>query len=230
MKKGSIFYSVIWLLTVMLYHVIVVTSLVVMQKFDWNVLIAYLTVMFCFIGQLACALVTLLTKSGAKQLYHIPVVIVDYIGLLVLLVIGSICMFVGGLPMWVCLLLCLLPLILSVIITVVAKAAASTVGDVDTQIKEQTDFIKGLTSNAEAVMMRAGTPAVKANAKKVYEAVRYSDPMSTEALAPIESAIRTRFSSFASAVATGDEAAVEALASELTVMIADRNRQCQRLK
>lgn len=49
-------------------------------------------------------------------------------------------------------------------------------------------------------MVRASCDEMKAETKKVYEAIRYSDPMSNNVLANIENQIQNEFNAFADAV------------------------------
>ena len=78
-------------------------------------------------------------------------------------------------------------------------------------------------------MARAQTPEAKAACKKVWEAVRYADPMSNSALAGLEAQITLKFNAFAEAV-SGNAGTVGAAADELVILIGDRNKKCRLLK
>ena len=82
---------------------------------------------------------------------------------------------------------------------------------------------------AESLLARATTPEAKDSCKNVLEAIRYSDPMSNDALAGIESQITLKFSEFSNAVASGADS-FDNLADELVVLIWDRNKKCKLLK
>lgn len=98
------------------------------------------------------------------------------------------------------------------------------------KVKEKTLFVKMLTVDAESAMSRAKSDAVKAEAKRVYEAVRYSDPMSSDALSGVESQITLKFDSFSQAVDDDDYELAKANADELLILINDRNKKCKVLK
>ena len=87
----------------------------------------------------------------------------------------------------------------------------------------QTSFIRELTTRAESVMTAAQTPELKAEAKKVYEAIRYSDPMSGEELAAVESEIAEKFDEF-------EKRANPASASEVIALVNKRAALCKLLK
>ena len=101
---------------------------------------------------------------------------------------------------------------------------------VTTKVKTKTFFIKSLTVDAESLISRAKSENIKAECKKVYEAVRYSDPMSNDALTSIESDITIKFSKLSEAVVAEDSAAVVILADEITILLGDRNKKCRLLK
>lgn len=109
------------------------------------------------------------------------------------------------------------------------KVAVDEVEKVGEKVKAQSQHIKMLTVDAQNLMNRAATPEAKEAAKKVYEAVRYSDPMSNEALSVIEAKITVKFDEFANEVNSGGSK-VTNLADELVVLVKERNNKCRVLK
>ncbi len=109
------------------------------------------------------------------------------------------------------------------------KVAADEVEKVGEKVKVQTQYIKMMTVDAQNLMNRAATPEAKEAAKKVYEAVRYSDPMSNDALSVIEAKITVKFDEFANEVNAGGSRVTD-LADELVVLVKERNNKCRVLK
>ena len=109
------------------------------------------------------------------------------------------------------------------------KAAAEIVSVTGDKVKVKTAFIRLLTADAESLLAYAKTDEAKAAANKVYEAVRYSDPMSSDALAGVEGQITLKFNEFSNAVTSGADN-IEALANELVILVGDRNKKCKLLK
>jgi hypothetical protein len=116
------------------------------------------------------------------------------------------------------------------IATIKAEVAGDVVGAIDNKIKAQTFFIKNLTVDAQNLLARANTPETKAVVNKVYEAIRYSDPMSNENLDDIESRIGYEFKTFEMAVKNGDVAIINSQSEELLILINNRNNKCKALK
>ncbi len=82
----------------------------------------------------------------------------------------------------------------------------------------------------KSILARAKSESVKAECKKAYEAVRYSDPMSNEALSVIEAKITLKMDELSSAVATDDAEKAKEIADELVILVGDRNKKCKVLK
>lgn len=130
-----------------------------------------------------------------------------------------------------------IPCVIAVIIIVISSIklvkicfAVDTVQNLDEKVKVQTFFIKLLTIDAQTLVQEARTDEVKQIAKKVYEAIRYSDPMSNEALANSESSITLKFKEFEEAVINDDTDLALESSKELLVLINDRNQKCKLLK
>lgn len=139
-------------------------------------------------------------------------------------------MIISPLPYWVGIILCAIILSGNAIAVVKASAAIDIVGSIDEKAKESTLFIKVLTVDAESLMSRAKSETVKSECKKVYEAVRYSDPMSNSALSSIESEITIKFAKLSDAVVDDNFEVTSALVGELIILIGDRNKKCKLLK
>ena len=138
-------------------------------------------------------------------------------------------MLIPDCPAWIAAIVCAAVFGFGAISVIKAKAAADIVSDTDDKIKTQTLFIKSLTVDAEGLISRAKSEAVKAECKKVYEAIRYSDPMSSDALTGIESQITLKFNEFSNAVTSGTDN-IETLANEVVILVGDRNKKCILLK
>ena len=137
---------------------------------------------------------------------------------------------ISPLPYWVSVIACAIVLAVNAIAVFKAAAAANIVEAIDNNVKVKTFFIKSLTVDADTLTASAKSDAVKAECRRVFEAVRYSDPMSSDALAGVESQITLKFSEFSNAVTADDPAAAKATADALLVLVGDRNKKCKLLK
>ena len=122
----------------------------------------------------------------------------------------------------------LLILVVFYTVTIVSsKVAIDAVEAVDTKIEAKTSFMKDLRAKADSLVKSASTPAIKEECNKVFEAIRFSDPMSSPSLDQIESQINIKYMEFSTAAKSGEEDKVKVLNKELQDLIAERNAECK---
>lgn len=232
MKKVFKFYSVIWAVLLALFNVISFVSVgwAGISKYTPSFWIGYAFITLSFIGQIVCAYFALKDNDIKKTFYNVSLIAVSYTGLILSFVFGGLCMIISLLPYWVGILLCAIVLGINVIAIIKASAVVDIVSSIDEKAKESTFFIKSLTVEAESLMSRAKSETIKAECKKVYEAIRYSDPMSNGALVSIESEITIKFSNFSDAVVSDKFNVASECATELVILIDERNKKCKLLK
>ena len=233
MKKGFKTYAIAWAILLVLFNVIVFAlpnEFMGYTKLDATFWTAYIFITLAFIGQLVCANVAFRAENARRMFYNVPLITVSYSGLILSLIFGALTMAIPKLPNWVGIILCVLVLGFTAIAVIKAKAAADIVEKLDDRVKSQTSFIRNMTAEAESLMSRAKSPEAKAACKKVYESLRYSDPMSNEALSVIEAKISGKIDEFASAVGADDAEKAKEIADEIVILIGDRNIKCKSLK
>ena len=232
MKKNFKFYAITWTVLFVLFNVITFFfgGLNAEKLRSVNFWIGYVFIMITLIGQLICSKKAFEADNAQKLFYRISLLRVSYIGLAVSFVIGALCMTIPALPYWIAVIICAIVLAFQVFSIAKATAAASEIERIDEKIKTQTFFIRSLTVDAATLMEQANSPAVRAECNKVYEAIRYSDPMSHDALASVETQITLKFEEFSEIVKTGNIENVVPAAKELVVLIENRNKKCMLLK
>ena len=183
-----------------------------------------------FAGQIFCGSFALKQENATKTLYAIPMVRAAYGGLILTALAAIVTVAVTEIPNWIGACACLLFLLLEVVGIMKASAIVVVANADDEQLKVKTFYMRSLTVSADSLQARAKTEISKTLCKKVYEAVRYSDPMSCEGLATVEKQIAEKFDAFAACVVGDDQAACELLAKELLDLIEDRKKLCMLLK
>ena len=232
MKKVFKFYSIIWAVLLALFNVISFVSVgwAGISKYTPSFWIGYAFITLSFIGQIVCAYFALKDNDIKKTFYNVSLIAASYTGLILSFVFGGLCMIISLLPYWVGILLCAIVLGINVIAIIKASAVVDIVSSIDEKAKESTFFIKSLTVDAESLISRTKSENIKAECKKVYEAVRYSDPLSNAALASIESEITITFAKLSEAVVDDNFETVSEFASEIIILLGDRNKKCKLLK
>ena len=233
MKKGFKYYLSIWVILLAVFNVAVFATPAEAggyTKFGGAFWVGYIFITLSFIGQLICAYFAFKADNLQKFFYNVPLIRISRIGLVLTAILGTLCMAIPNLPNWIGIIICLAVLAFTAITVIKATAAGDIVSGIDEKIESKTYFIKALTADAEALMSAAKAPELKAEVKKVYEAIRYSDPMSNAALEEINEQIQNQFSVFEDAVKSEDSELASSSSDELIILIDNRNKKCKLLK
>lgn len=233
MKKGFKYYLSIWVILLAVFNVAVFVSpgeAGRYTKFGGAFWVGYIFITLAFIGQLICAYIAFKADNLQKFFYNVPLIRISRIGLVLTAILGTLCMAIPNLPNWIGVILCLAVLAFTAISVIKATAAGDIVSGIDEKIESKAYFIKALTADAETLISAAKTPELRAKVKKVYEAIRYSDPMSNAALEEINEQIQNQFSVFADSVKAGDSGLASSYSDELIILIDNRNKKCKLIK
>lgn len=233
MKKTFSYYSICWLIALAVFNVIAFVTpneIAGVSKFTGAFWTGYIFITLAFIGQLGCAYKAFKAENLKKLFYNIPLISISYTGLVVMLVAGIICMAVPVVPYWIGVIVCVLVFAFSAISVIKASVVADVVSEIDEKVKLKTQFIKLLTADAEHLMSSSKTAELKAEAKKVYEAIRYSDPITNDVLVDVEEQIQSEFKFFSQAIKSEDLELAKSVSDSLLTLIDSRNKKCKMLK
>lgn len=232
MKRIFQLYAMAWAVMFALFQVIsfAVPGWAGVEKYTPTFWIGYLCITISFFGQLVCTYFALKAEESGKAFYRISLVVTSYTGLLLSFVFGGLCMLISALPLWVGIILCAMVLAFNVISIMKASVSAALVERADEKEKAQVFFMRTLTADAETLLSKAKSETIKKDCKRVYETVRYSDPVSCEALSAVEGEINVKFSVLTKAVKEDNAADVKEISDELVILLEDRNKKCRLLK
>ena len=233
MKKSFGVYSSIWAICLAVFNVVVFVTpneIGGVSKFSGSFWVGYIFITIAFFAQLACAFFAFKTKSLMKFLYNIPLLSISYAGLVAMLVVGSVFMAVPVLPECIGIVVCAIVLSVNVIATIKATAAAKIVGGIDEKVNAQTAFVENLSVDAQHLMTSTKDDLLHAQAKKVYEAIRYSDPVDNATFAELDLQIERQFNAFVDAVKSEDRELAKEIAEGFVEITDLRNQKCKLLK
>lgn len=225
MKKTFHSYMAVWAIGLAIFNL---TAFIIPHHYNGSFFAGYIFITLAFIGQLFCAHLTFKAEDPQKLFYNIPLTTIGIGGTMAMILFGVLAMAIPKFPVWLGIILCFAVLGFTAIAVISTNEAAQQVERIDQTIKANTAFIKMLAADAEGLMAQAA-PAQQATAKKVWEALRYSDPVSNPLLTSAEAQINVKFSEFRNAITAGEEQATK-LAEELLFLIEDRNRKCKIFK
>ena len=234
MKKNFKNFSIIWVVGLVFFNAItflIPNEVFGVTRFDkatfW---VAYVFITISFIAELITAYKFIKDDSKEKMFLNIPLLKTGYLAFIVSIIVGFVFMALPVLPAWLGAIVCLGVACYFIIACVKASTAINAVTEIDVKIKTQTAFIRMAIVDAENIMARATTAEIKAETKKVYEALRYSDPMSNDLLNDVEQEIGNLLKEFKKAVTGSDNDNAIKIASELLLLIKERNSKCKALK
>lgn len=226
MKKTFKSYIGVWVICLLTFNLI---AFVVPNEMKANFWVGYSFITLAFLGQLFCANLAFKSQNAQKFFYKFPLISISFIGTIAMLVVGSLTMTIAAIPVWAGIVFCTVILSFSAISIINASVASDVVGNVDEKIKVNTLFIKLLTVDANTLRQKAASNQAKEITQKVYETVRYSDPMSCEELNSIEAQITIAFKEFENAVCNNLDVTTS-LGEKIIILINERNDKCKFIK
>ncbi len=230
MKTSFKIYALIWAIGFAIFNLVAFVPVVSIEGAEISSSFVVATI-FCdimFFAQLGCGYFAFKPENKQKVFYNIPIVTTSLISLLVTIVVAVVLALIPDVPNWLTALILAIVTLISVVAILKSHFVAETISKIDDKVKAKTFFIKNLTVDAETLISKATTDEAKAVAKKVYEAIRYSDPMANDALSSLESEITNKFNAFSNAVTSGE--ALKETSEALLVLIEERNNKCKLLK
>lgn len=233
MKKTFKIYTICWSILFIIFNLVVFltpSEIVGISKLSSSFWVSYIFIVLSFVGQFVCTHFVFKQDNLQKFFYNVSLITISYWAVILSTVVSILCMTIPFIPTWLSVVVCLLLLGFSIVSVLKAKATAEIVSEIDNKITEQTSFIKSLTVDAESLIMTAKSDSIKRELKKVYEAVRYADPMSSDTLSDIEAQVALKFDFLLKSVEADDIAEVKEAVGELIVLIKDRDNKCMLLK
>ncbi len=168
-------------------------------------------------------------QNAEGTFYGVPFVFSGLSTFILITILSGISIFVGVSP--------LLQAIIAIVIFACAlgkllkkSVARELIVERGEQVKKQTQFIKMLSADAQTLNSTVKSDTAKELTQKVYETIRYSDPMSTDAFLDIEKSIQEKFDEFESCINKDDVDNAKIVADELISLIKKRNNRCKTLK
>lgn len=220
-------YAVIWSIFFVVFNLIIFINNI--NSINGGFWIGYGFIAVSFLGQLLIGYIAL--KNNNKMLFlNTPILLLNYISLFILIVVNS--FFIANI-------LFSLAATATISFIVFGITAAFTIGfyfiakgvsGYDDNINSKSFTIRSLSSEAEHLVNVAGSNDERDICKKVYEALRYSDPITDFSLYDINLDIQRYFKEFKDSILNRDIELAKVNAINLLNLIDERNKKCKILK
>lgn len=159
-----------------------------------------------------------------SKFYGFPIAKIGVIYGVVQLIAGLIFMALGvWIPVWVAVLVYAIVLGAAAIGLISADAVREEIQRQDVKLKKDVSFMRNLQSKVCQMATQCDAPELK----KFAEDIRYSDPVSSDALGDIEQELAAAVEELQAAVVDGDSESVAQLCRKASAVLSERNRLCK---
>jgi signal transduction histidine kinase len=172
-----------------------------------------------------------LGREGLKsKFYGVSLVHVAWAYLVAQIILGFVFMAIAVIPAWVAVIVGVVLLGGCVVGLIAVDLGKDEIERIDKKVREKVFYIKSLQADIEMIADKTDDAALKKTLKDLAETIKYSDPMSNDALAAIENNIEDKAAELRERVAAGNVDGATALCDELQQLFAERNRKAKLLK
>jgi len=226
MKKNMIRCWIAWAVVLVAYHVVVFA--VPFPKTQVFV-VCYLFTLAALGAQVYVFYTAFARGAGAKsKFYGWPIARVGALYLVVQLILGLVFMGLGTvLPVWVPVVLFVLLLSAAAIGVLSTTAVRDEIYRQDVKLQKDVSCMRALQSLAGTLPGQIQDPVLMGRIRAFSEALRYSDPVSSEAIRPIEMELTGCMEEVQKAIVDGDYEGADALLKRANDLLAERNRLCK---
>ena len=149
---------------------------------------------FAFVVQIVSMFVAFVPTDVETAFFGIPLASFSVFYLCAELVIGAVFMIFQQVSFTLALIIQILLLAAFLIIAIISVLSANTVQAISNKVKENVFNLKSVLVDIEMMRDSCTDPELKVALRKLSETVKYSDPMSNEAIASVEQRITRKVS------------------------------------
>ena len=164
------------------------------------------------------------TDTLKSKFLGIPLISVGIIYLLVQIVAVAVFIALSFVPSWIAIVVCILILGISAICLIGTETGREEINRIEHKVSKKVFYIKSLQIDIEMLAKAEADADTKTALTNLAEKIRFSDPMSDELLAELETKISNKFEELKSAEQKST------IINELTLLIEERNKKCKLLK
>ena len=165
-----------------------------------------------------------------SKFYGFPIARIGVIYLGVQLVLGFLMMALGfafRVPVWVAIIVFALVLGVSAVGFISADIMRDEVERQDDQLKKDVRSMRALQSKTAYIVTQCGDDETKDALKDLADKFRFSDPVSSDALASIEADLAAIVDELQNAVMEGDNDSAKSLCAKAAAALEERNTMCK---
>lgn len=225
-KKQTLIWALIIIVALIVYNLCVFTIASNYTNAFWA---SYVFTTVAFLSQLVVGSV-LINSANDVGFLGLPLIHIGGVYFVVQLVAGMVCMM-APIPFGFAAIVQVIILSAYIIAALFVSLAKNSVINTDVHIKEATGFIRNLTIEAEHLYLSEENESKKSELKKLYEAIRYSDPMSsTKEICMLDEQISAALRTVNNIASTGTVDDLKREVKYALDLVAKRNLLCKSSK
>lgn len=227
MKKDNVRIGLIALIALALYHMVIF-----MIPFDRETTAFWLAYGFTWAGFIVAGVsiyIGIMQNPTAKgRFYGFPVVRQGLIHAGIQTVAGLVLMIIGDVfEWWIPTLLFSGLLAFGIVKLIAAESTLDHIQTMDGRLKAQVSRMRNLQSKVLHMEAQCADADASKAVKALAEEMRYSDPVSSAAVAEVENELSALIDALQDAVADGEAVVIVKLCAKASAILAERNRICK---
>lgn len=169
-------------------------------------------------------------KELKSRFYGWSLMIVASVYMTVQIILSLLFMVASSIYVWVALIVCVVCLALCGVGLIAGESAKEIIEQIDVKVKQKVFYIKSLESDLRLLSSSCSDVIAKKNIIALADAIRFSDPMSSDTLSDIEQEIAERCRKIKALVESCQYNAMNEEYSHTMKLLAERNEKCKLLK
>lgn len=208
-----------------LFALVSVIAFVLPTEKTATFLLAYAFTVVAFAAQIGIWKIAFGKQETLKSKFlGFPVIHIGVVYLIVQIVAFAVFMFVPTAPAWIVVIVCVLIAGISAICMIAADTGRSEIERVEAKVQKKVFYIRSLQVDVELLANKETDAEIKVALTQLAEKIRFSDPMSHEQLAELETQIVAKVSDLKTATNKTD------IVAEILSLLDERNKKCKILK
>jgi hypothetical protein len=165
--------------------------------------------------------------DAKSKFYGFPIAKVGVVYCIVQLVLGLVFMCIPAVPVWLPVVLYIVLLGAAALGFIATDAVREEIERQDVQLKKDVSAMRALQSKANALPGLCRDDETRRAVEKFAESLRYSDPVSSEAIQDAEAELTACVAELENAIVDGDNASALTLCTKAETLLSERNRLCK---
>lgn len=167
------------------------------------------------------------TQKNVELLFSISLVRNSCIYILVQAIISFLIMLIKVVPVWLDVIITIVILAGYLILACMTLFAKNTTSDFEEKVKTKTVELRSQCVRISSMQNRVTDDSIKLSLGKLYDVLRYSDPMGNEQTALMEQDIMNHITELEQVIVDEKQDKIQELCNQLIHMIQERNQLCK---